>query len=124
MPKPNAKLVRAEKALHAFALTYPEATEANPWGHLAIKVRSKAFVFMAFDGENLSVTAKLPESHEAALMLPFAEPTGYGLGKSGWVTARFDGGAAVPVDLMKDWIDESYRKIAPKRLAATLDSKE
>lgn len=120
MAKPNASLVRAEKALRTFGLTYPEAIEDHPWGHLAIKVRSKAFVFMAFDGVSLSVTAKLPQSNAAALDLPFATPTGYGLGKSGWVTARFEGKIAVPVDLLKDWIDESYRTIAPKRLVATL----
>jgi predicted DNA-binding protein (MmcQ/YjbR family) len=120
MAKPNARLVRAENALHEFGLTYPEATEDHPWGHLAIKVRSKAFVFMAFDGQSLSVTAKLPESNTAALTLPFASPTGHGLGKSGWVTARFEGNVKVPVDLMKDWIDESYRTIAPKKLVATL----
>jgi hypothetical protein len=56
------------------------------------------------------------------LWLPFAKPTAYGLGKSGWVTAELEAGEPVPVDLFQRWIDESYRAHAPKRLVALLDS--
>ena len=49
-----------------------------------------------------------------ALKLPFASPTEYGLGKSGWVTVRLPRKARLPVDILKLWIDESYRAIAPK----------
>jgi hypothetical protein len=55
-----------------------------------------------------------------ALTLPFTSPTGYGLGKSGWVTATFGPKEAPPLDLLEDWIDESYRAQAPKKLVATL----
>ena len=61
-----------------------------------------------------------PHSAEAALLLPFTIPTAYGLGKSGWVTAQFAAGQTPPVALLKEWIDESYRAQAPKRLAAQL----
>ncbi len=54
-------------------------------------------------------------------MLPFTEPTHYGLGKSGWVTALFDGEDAPPMEMLKAWIDESYRAQAPKKLVAELD---
>jgi hypothetical protein len=53
-------------------------------------------------------------------MLPFASPTGYGLGKSGWVSAEFSDGQTPPKELLKEWIDESYRAQAPKKLVATL----
>jgi hypothetical protein len=36
------------------------------------------------------------------------------------VTATFAAGEPVPIDLLKTWIDESYRAQAPKRLVATL----
>lgn len=55
-------------------------------------------------------------------MLPFSSPTAYGLGKSGWVTATFALKDAPPVDLLKAWIDESYRAQAPKKLIAQLDT--
>jgi hypothetical protein len=56
-------------------------------------------------------------------MLPFTEPTGYGLGKSGWVSAKFPPGKKLPVDLLKEWIDESYRAQAPKKLVASITQK-
>jgi hypothetical protein len=53
-------------------------------------------------------------------MQPFAEPTGYGMGKSGWVTSSFGKRDTVPVELLCEWMKESYRAIAPKKLAALL----
>jgi hypothetical protein len=57
-----------------------------------------------------------------ALSLPFASPTGYGLGKSGWVTARFTARDKPPVEMLRKWIDESYRAVAPKELVQALDT--
>jgi predicted DNA-binding protein (MmcQ/YjbR family) len=112
----------AEKELRDFALQYPEAGEEFPWGERAIKVKKKVFVFLQhFDGV-LSMSTKLPNSGVAALTLPFAEPTGYGLGKSGWVTARFNSDQKPPVQLLCRWIDESYRAVAPKKLIDSLPS--
>jgi hypothetical protein len=51
-----------------------------------------------------------------------ASPTEYGLGRAGWVTARFPRAAPVPTEILRLWIDESYRAIAPKRLAAQLQA--
>jgi hypothetical protein len=64
---------------------------------------------------------KLPVSNAQALSLPFAEPTGYGMGKHGWVTAGFRAGDAVPLDLLREWIDESFRAVAPKKVVAALE---
>ncbi|HEV8548834.1 MAG TPA: MmcQ/YjbR family DNA-binding protein, partial [Polyangiaceae bacterium] len=38
-----------------------------------------------------------------------------GLGKAGWVTASFPRGRDVPLPLVKEWLDESYRAIAPAK---------
>ena len=121
--KPAVELKESEERLRDLALAYPEAYEEFPWGHRAVKVKGKTFVFLALDEEGLSLSVKLPLSGVAALALPFASPTGYGLGKSGWVTARFAKIADVPLDLLKAWVDESYRAIAPKKLVKTLDVK-
>jgi predicted DNA-binding protein (MmcQ/YjbR family) len=115
MPKRN-HLAKAEAALRKWALAYPEAYEEFPWGHSAIKVKGKAFMFMGHFEGVLSMSVKLPFSNSAALSLPFASPTSYGLGKSGWVTAKFSRDDKVPLDLLESWIEESFQAIAPKRL--------
>lgn len=114
------ELREPEERLREMALSYPETYEEFPWGHRAVKVRKKTFVFIALSEEGLSLSAKLPLSGVAALALPFASPTEYGLGRSGWVTARFAPGDEVPLELLHEWLDESYRAIAPKKLVARL----
>ncbi len=108
------------KRLRAAALAYPGAVEEFPWGDRVFKVNKKIFVFVTLHEGTLYVTAKLPASGPMALLLPFASPTGYNLGKSGWVTAQFTQARDVPVDLMLAWMDESYRAVAPKKLVDTL----
>jgi predicted DNA-binding protein (MmcQ/YjbR family) len=111
-----------EMAVRKFALGMPQATEDFPWGHRAFRIGKKVFLFLAWDEGVFSVTAKLPESQSMALTLPFAELTRYGMGRSGWVTARFSGRDAVPVPLLYHWIEESYRAIAPRKLAMLVTS--
>jgi predicted DNA-binding protein (MmcQ/YjbR family) len=111
---------RAGAELRKRALRYPEAHEAFPWGERAFKVKKKVFLFMRYDASLLSLSLKLPASQGAALMFPFAEPTGYGLGKAGWVTARFPKGSRPPVRLLEAWLAESYRAIAPLKLSGLL----
>lgn len=111
-------------ALREAALGYPDTTEDHPWGETAFKVRGrKAFCFMAGTEEGgFVVTFKLPFRAEDALAQPFAEPTGYGMGPSGWVTCRFGPDDAPPLELLCDWLDESWRAVAPKRLAQSVSS--
>jgi len=111
----------AEAALRKHALSYPEAHEDFPWGERVVKVKGKVFLFLGKHEEKLGLSVKLPSSASFALGLPFASPTAYGLGKSGWVTARFARREKPPLELLMKWIDESYRAVAPKRLAATLE---
>jgi predicted DNA-binding protein (MmcQ/YjbR family) len=102
--------------LRRFALRFPEAYEDFPWGDRTMKVRGKIFLFLGHDRETLNLSVKLPESAEAALGLPFTSPTRYRLGRSGWVTARFPKGSEIPLDMFRQWIDESYRAVAPATL--------
>ena len=111
----------ALKTLRAFGLAYPGAHTKSPWpGHLDLAVKDRTFAYLSIEGEPFSTSCKLPHSVASALLLPFTTPTAYGLGKSGWVTARFDEGETPPVALFKEWIDESYRAQAPKKLVASL----
>ncbi len=117
MPLPTS-LKKVHASLRQQALSYPETKEDFPWGHSAFKVKGKAFLFMADDKNELSLSVKLPSSGSVALDLPFAEPTGYGLGKSGWVTARFAAKAKAPLWILQQWLEESYCAVAPKKLGA------
>ena len=111
----------AAEAMRAHGLSYPGTHEDFPWeDHRALKVKGKAFVFMGMGSDELNFSVKLPQSKDIALMLPFATPTGYGLGKSGWVSASFGADSSPPIDMLLDWVDESYRAIAPKRLIAQI----
>jgi len=122
MPKKKS-IETVERKLRDYAMSFPEAHEDHPWGHIAVKVKKKVFVFLGGESQDdFGMSVKLPNSRDAAADLPFAEPTGYGLGKSGWVSARFTKASDVPVDLMKAWIEESYRAIAPKKLVKMLDA--
>jgi predicted DNA-binding protein (MmcQ/YjbR family) len=112
-----------ERVLREFALRFPETYEEFPWGERAVKVKGKAFLFMRATAEEVSLSVKLPQSRDMAHDLPFAEPTAYGLGKHGWVTARIAAGAKAPLDLLQAWIDESYRAVAPKKIVAQLDNR-
>jgi predicted DNA-binding protein (MmcQ/YjbR family) len=102
-----------------FALALPGAVEEHPWGEDVTKVNGKIFVAFGPPAAR-RVTLKLEESHSHALSIEGAEPTRYGWGASGWVTVplRADG---LSVAVLRDWVEESYRIVAPKRLVAQLD---
>ncbi|MGW0823424.1 MmcQ/YjbR family DNA-binding protein [Streptomyces sp. NPDC002845] len=112
--------------VRGFALGLPGAVEEFPWGGSVAKVNKKVFVFLgAGDGSHpLGVTVKLKdeELHAHALTCPGAEPAGYGLGRAGWVSVPLEEQGAPATELLCDWVEESYRVIAPKRLIAELDA--
>ncbi|WP_214413269.1 MmcQ/YjbR family DNA-binding protein [Sphaerisporangium fuscum] len=111
--------------LREFALGLPGAYEDFPWGESVVKVNKKVFVFLGIEEETEKwkprFSVKLRESNGHALNLPGAAPTGYGLGRAGWVTVSFTD-EAPDVELLCDWVEESYRLVAPKRLVAQLDA--
>lgn len=107
--------------LRAFGLRYPGAHTKSPWpGHLDLAVNDKTFAYLSIEGQPFSIGCKLPQSGEVARAIEWVEPTPYGLGKSGWVTAKPPAGTDLPVEMFKEWIDESYRAQAPKKLLKQL----
>src|SRR5215213_7725580 len=110
---------RTRDRLRTFALALPGAWEDFPWGDRVVKVDKKIFVFLGLDEppDAHGIGVKLVESHEQALAVPGASPSGYGLGKAGWVSIPL-GDNDPPVDVAEDWVEESYRLVAPKRLTA------
>ena len=104
-------------ALREFGLTYPGAHVKSPWPeHLDLAVNDKTFAFLPAPGQPFHVTVKLPFTGPEALEQPGAAPTGYGLGRSGWVSLT----EPAPLEQMKLWVDESYRAVASKKLVKEL----
>jgi predicted DNA-binding protein (MmcQ/YjbR family) len=107
-----------------FALSLPGAAEDFPWGERVVKAGGKVFVFLGADerggrGRRM-ITVKLDESHGHAMAIDGSEPTGYGLGRAGWVNVPMRA-RGVTLDFLYDLVEESYRIVAPKRLVAQLD---
>jgi predicted DNA-binding protein (MmcQ/YjbR family) len=104
------------------ALRYPGAFEDFPWGERVAKVNKKIFAFFgADDGERSGMTVKLPTSCDFALSFEGTASSGYGLGRAGWVSVDFARPGCPDAEMLLDWIDESYRSIAPKRLVEELE---
>ena len=122
---PTKKSDAILKELRAFGLTYPEAHFKSPWpGHDDVAVNDKTFLYLGLHDGEVSVGVKLPVSRAAVLALPKATPMPYGLGKSGWVSIRFEPSAGPPRDTIKRWVMESYRMQAPKRLLRQLEAEQ
>ena len=104
-------------AVRVFAFSLPEAWEDHPWGESVAKVGKKVFVFFGSDQPpdgGCWLGVKLPESKEDALALPFTKLMGYGLGRGGWVGIQAP--ADMPLEVLTQWVEESYRAVAPKAL--------
>ena len=129
---------RAWDDLRAFALGLPAAEEDAPWGETVIKVRRKPgvppwrkdgvgvhgpmFLWLGRrDAAAPAVCVKLTDSYEEAVQVGRAEPTtNSGLGQWGWLTFPL---AGIDMALAQDWVEESYRNVAPTRLVAELDAR-
>jgi YjbR len=129
--------VRKWDVVREFALGLPAAAEDFPWGEPVVKIRKKPgvprwrkygegvygpmFLWLGRpDAPVHAIAVKLIESHEQAIAVAKAVPTTMsGLGQWGWLNIPL---AAVEVDLLCDWVDESYRAHATRKLIAQLDA--
>jgi predicted DNA-binding protein (MmcQ/YjbR family) len=96
-----------------------ERVDIEAWdGEPTFRVRGKNFVFTNAEATGLSV--KLPKEEAAAVVAtdPLAEPTGYGLGRHGWVSVEVgDDADDARWQQVEEWVRTSYTLVAPKRLA-------
>ena len=109
------------QALRKLALSYPEAQEGIACKGTALEcstfnARSKAFLFVGAADVRLKLDASLAEANKLAAK----EPSRYQVGAHGWVKVTLHQDEAAPLELLKKWIDESYRLLAPKQLVALL----
>ena len=104
--------------LEAIVGRLPEAERVDiaEWGdHPTFRVRGKNFVFS--DQAATSLSLKLPKEESAAVVAtdPSVEPSGYGLGRHGWVSLSVDSDA--DWGQLEEWVRTSYTLVAPKKLA-------
>ncbi len=110
-------------AMYAHGLRYPGTVEGISCAGTAIeartvKVKKRAFVFVRLKDARL----KLGDSLSEAKAMAAAAPDQYEASDNGWVKIVFDRGAAPGLDVMRRWIDESYRLMASKTLLKQLDA--
>jgi len=124
MAKEASKSDALVAELRAWGLTLPGAHSKAPWPeHDDLAVKDKTFAYLPAKGRPFSLSCKLPYTGYEALQLTFAEPTGYGLGKSGWVSFSPPADQIPDLAWLKGWVEESYRAQAPRRLVKELDER-
>ena len=107
--------------LEAIAARLPEAERVDiaEWGdHPTFRVRGKNFVFC--DSEARQMTVKLPKDEAEAVVAsdPDVAPSGYGLGRHGWVVLSLPARpSAARWAQVEEWVRTSYTLVAPKSLA-------
>ena len=102
------------------ALSFPETArvDVEAWGgEPTFRVAGKNFIFTSTEAR--SITVKLGPEEAAAVVAttPGATPTGYGLGRHGWVTIPIPPRpTASQWREVTEWVTTSYDLVAPKRL--------
>ena len=100
------------------ALSLPEATEKETWGHPTFRARDKMFASMAEDGSTGTVKAT---KQEQAALLAAAPDTFFVpayVGQHGWVGINLP---LVDPGELQDLIVEAWRLTAPKRVVKAYD---
>jgi len=96
-----------------------ERVDIEAWGgEPTFRVRGKSFVFSNREASGLSV--KLPKEEAEAVVATDAAvgPTGYGLGRHGWVSVSLPARpSAARWREVEEWVRTSYTLVAPKKLA-------
>jgi len=105
--------------LRRIALALPETTEQVAWeDHPTFRVRNKIFVITDFGGDGITVKAT-PDDQEAIVAThPRVSVAAY-VGRYGWVSMDLKG-SGIDWALVEDLVLDSYRLIAPKKLAASV----
>ena len=125
----NPLTIRADRLdrLRRICLALPDVTEKEAWGDPTWRVGNRIFAMQKgnYDGGRPSVWLKAADGAQSVLVgsdpKRFFVP-GY-VGHKGWVGVYLDG-RRVDWSLLRELIEDSYRLIAPRRLAARLENVE
>lgn len=111
---------RRLERLRRVSLALPETTEVEAWEeHPTFRVRGKIFVITDYSGNGITVKATKDEQEALVATHPRITVAPY-VGRYGWVHMDLTG-TGLDWALAEDLICESYRLIAPKKLAALVE---
>ena len=100
------------------ALSLPEATEKETWGHPTFRVRNKMFATAGVDFSTCTVKSTLDEQRALTQMDPETFSVPSYVGKYGWIGIALD---RVDADELRELTIEAWRMTAPKRLVRAWD---
>jgi predicted DNA-binding protein (MmcQ/YjbR family) len=108
--------------LSKICLALPEATRQMHGDHASFRVRKKVFAYFLDNHHGdgivaLSCKMSLGENHELVAMDPKRFYIPAYIGPRGWIGVRLDV-KSVDWNDVRDFVIESYKLVAPKRLAA------
>lgn len=101
-------------AMCLFASELPGVDEGTACTQSSFKVGGKAFLFVGMQAGRHKVMLKLGDSLEAAEAVAAEHPDECGVGKTKWVTLRFDEKPPVTKRVWAKWIKESFGVMQPK----------
>lgn len=106
--------------LRTLCMALPEATEGAGVGNPTFRVRNKIFAMQHPVNGRMTVWCKAPAGAQQVLVN--SDPTRFFVppyvGNKGWIGIWFD--IDIDWEMVSDLVKDSYRLIAPKRLAAQL----
>jgi hypothetical protein len=102
----------------SLALSLPEATEKETWGHPTFRVRDRMFASAASDLSTATVKSTLDEQRALTQSDPDTFFVPAYVGKHGWIGIHLDG---VDPDELHELVVEAWRMTAPKRLVKAWD---
>lgn len=110
-----------EEQLRRLCLALPETAEKEAWGDATYRVRDKIFAMVKQGDGRLSVWCKAADGFQQVLIesdpdLYFRPPY---VGHKGWVGMRLDDDP--DWDAVDNAVRQSFRLIAPKKVAVLLD---
>lgn len=110
-----------ERRIEAMVARLPDAVRVDieAWdGEPTFRVNGKNFVFANREFTGISVKLSKDEAEAVVATDPAVEPTGYGLGRHGWISVTFPARmSAARWEVVEEWVRTSYTLVAPKKLA-------
>jgi hypothetical protein len=106
--------------LRQSALSLPQTSEGSSCVNRAFKVGSKNFLFAGEKDGQVKIMLRLFDSVAQAEAL---DDQRIKVGKFGWVTIRFAADDPPDSGLVEQWVLESYRGFAPKKILKELDAR-